>query len=485
MTDKILERFEKVLIQVQKFDALFESENDLEVLRMACFEFAGLTYLKQGNLFILDQLVFEYRKTEVDYINHNIFHQDTLDLLKKYNLQEIMHCSEFKIEKKLYGSSLSKQIQDFSYCVKDRRYLEFLHQKFDTKTQIKTKFNYLRSVVFIYLDLMFFYRIDFKNKIEELNMDLIPKEQFQFYDAFHLGRPSLEKWIKFPTTDFLDFPEFQNKNIKTRIHKVQQRLFEKALHVEVQILLSKLAKGNRILNFKRFLDLCENFINGNLNPIDLKRLKVFFDFDREAEVLVELDNILMEKEVDYKKYLPFDSPNKRKSPRFTAELFMLFGSECSKKLKLYANKDAIIDLNDAKFTFTKKFIPKNKVNSFQFIHSTYNLNRFKSILNELNTKFNLIKLDSQAFDELLEVLTSPNYTNLIFKVHISCKTNLFAFILKELKPFFSNLTGKEIEESKMFLTKFNKKPLTASNFNKSGNSNIVEKDEIRRIINRK
>ncbi len=485
MTDKILERFEKVLIQVQKFDALFERENDLEVLRMACFEFAGFTYLKKGNLFILAQLVEEYRKTKVDYIEQNIFLQESLDLISKYQFKEIKNASFPIFEKREQKRKNNNHLQDLFYQVKQEKYFNLRKLKFDTKFQIKAKYTHLKKQVFLYLNLMFFFNREFKNREEPINLDELSRDKINFYDSWNFSRASLQKWIKYPDTDFLDLPVYQNKLMAEKIHKIQQRLFQKALQAELQELLIKLAKGNRILNYKRFLDLTENFINGNFQTIDLKRLTTFFSFDRPDEVLVELDNILMEKEIDFKKYLPYDRPNKTKSPRFTAELLVQFGINCTKTLKFYANKGSIKDLNDAKFNFSKKFIPKHKVCSFQFIQSSINLMKLKSVLKELNTKFNLIALNDQVFNEFLEVLTCQDYTKLNFKIHIACKTNLFSYVLKELKPFFSNLTGKEIEESKIFLTKLNNKPLTASNFNKSGNSNIVEKDEIRRIINRK
>jgi hypothetical protein len=354
--------------------------------------------------------------------------------------------------------------------------------KFETKSQIKAKYNYLKSQIFTYLDLMFYQNNEFRNKIEPFDLDVVSEDKIKFYDSWHFGRASIEKWIKFPTTEFLDVPIYQKRNIAEKVEKIQQRLFQKALQNELNELLSALAKGNKIINFKRFLDLSENFINGNLNEIDLKRFTVFMNFDRADEVLIELDNILMEKEINFRKYLPYDGPNKIKSPRFTAELILLFGLECTKTLKLYTNKGSIKDLNDVKFTFTKKFIPKHRVNSFQFIQSHTNHTKFKAILRELNNKFHLIKLNEQVFTELLEVLTSPDYSKLNIKVHIDCKTHVFSYIFKQLKPFFSNLTGKEIEDSQIFLTKINKKPLTSTNYNKSSISKTIEKEEIRKII---
>lgn len=485
MIDKILDRFEKVLVYIKDVEALFESENDLEILKNATIEFGRFTYLKQGNLFILSQLIEEFKNQEIDYIDHNVFYQDSLDLIRKYNFSIINNFTLPLIEKRLYRNSHSKQMNELKYRVNEDKFSNLLQLKFDTKSQTKTKFNYLKSSVFVYLDLMFFHNNSFKNKTETINIDEMPLEKIKFFDSLYLGRPSLEKWIRFPTTEFLDLPAYQDRKKAEKIEKIQQKLFMIALQNELIGLLNSLTKGNRTLNYKRFLDLSESFINGNISEIDLKRFSSFIQFDRSAEVMIELDNILMEKEIDYKKYLPYDGPNKKKSPRFTAELIILFGSECTKTLKLYVNKGAILDLNDTKYIFGKKFIPKHRVNSFQFIHSPSNLAKFKAILNELNTKFHIIKLDNQVFKELLEVLTCSDYTKLNILIHIECKTNLFSYILKELKPFFSNLTGKEIEDSKLFFTKTNKKLLTATNFNKSANSKLIEKEEIRKIINSK
>ena len=102
------------------------------------------------------------------------------------------------IEKRLYRNSHSKQMNELKYRVNKDKFSNLFQLKFDTKSQIKTKFNYLKSSVFVYLDLMFFHNNSFKNKTETINIDEMPLEKIKFFDSLYLGRPSLEKWIRFP-----------------------------------------------------------------------------------------------------------------------------------------------------------------------------------------------------------------------------------------------------------------------------------------------
>ena len=68
-------------------------------------------------------------------------------------------------------------------------------------------------------------------------------------------------------------------------------------------------------------------------------------------------------------------------------------------------------------------------------------------------------------------------------IKISCQTNIFSYILKEIDFCFSNLNSKSIQNSGLFITKKEGRPLTSTNFNKSASSlNTQKKEEIDKIL---
>lgn len=481
MIAEIKDRFERILIQVREFETLLKNENNVSILKPQLFDFARFVYLKQGNLFILNQLIEEFKSRNITYIENNILLNDLNELVKKYNFTFIQIMLDAKLSAKNNRLSASKQISNLKYTVKQQKYIEFERLQFETKGNISSKYQQLKGTLFMYLDLMLFYNTSYKDK-NELDIPNFSDDKIKFYNSLYYGRPTLEKWIQYPSTEFLEFHKNENRKYIEKIEKIQQKLFNQALNNEIEILVQDLNKGNRLLNYKRFLDLTEDFINGKITDIDLKRLSVFMLIDRPDKVMIELDNIFMEKSIDFKSYLPYDGPNKRKSPRFSAELLILFGTEINKILKIYNNQIAKLDLNGLNFTFDKKIIPKHRTNSFKFIQSSTSKMKLSTILMQLNTKFHIVKLNKRYFDELMEVLTCSDYTKLDLKVKIDCKTSVFSYIFKQLKPFFTNLTAQQIEDSKLFLTKNKNTLLTATNFNKSGASDLIEKEEINRII---
>ena len=84
-------------------------------------------------------------------------------------------------------------------------------------------------------------------------------------------------------------------------------------------------------------------------------------------------------------------------------------------------------------------------------------------------------------DDLFQVLTSKDIKPGTYKISIGCETTQFAYIIKELKTHFSNLTATSIGSSGIFISR-NAEPITRQNLYSSKIDNPKSKEEIDRII---
>ena len=88
------------------------------------------------------------------------------------------------------------------------------------------------------------------------------------------------------------------------------------------------------------------------------------------------------------------------------------------------------------------------------------------ILNRLQLSIDLLDIKTDVKD-LQNLLLSKDFTKFKKKIYLDCKTTEFKYLLKQLQPYFKNLTPTLVEATGLFRTKSDK-PLKAHDFYTSG-----------------
>lgn len=127
----------------------------------------------------------------------------------------------------------------------------------------------------------------------------------------------------------------------------------------------------------------------------------------------------------------------------------------------------------------KKRVPDN---AFSFkVNCKQNL--LREAIVELNDHVDLLNLKTDA-DTLLQVLTSEDLSGNATPIFLACSTKSFAYILKGLKPHFSNLNPKTIEDSTLFRSKDHPEKILKAQTLYSSNTkdSFPEKEAINKIL---
>jgi hypothetical protein len=90
---------------------------------------------------------------------------------------------------------------------------------------------------------------------------------------------------------------------------------------------------------------------------------------------------------------------------------------------------------------------------FTFGYKAQSIDPLKEFVLELNRQIYLLKDNEDAVDNFISVLTSDDLSQKLPTVTFNCETTQLYYIFNNLKPFFKNLTFKNIEKSQLFFTK--------------------------------
>ena len=166
------------------------------------------------------------------------------------------------------------------------------------------------------------------------------------------------------------------------------------------------------------------------------------------------------------------------------ELFLELLQEEMPPESFYSKSNLFTKINDRLIDYLK-FDNKPKSSntkklSFEFKGDKDSL---LNVLNALNNKIDLLKYGKTSIDDLYTVLTTRDITKSMKPIYLDCKTNKFAYIIKQLKTYFSGLTYKTIEASNLFYSSTGN-VLKANNISSSvPNGDFDLKEEIDKILN--
>lgn len=141
-----------------------------------------------------------------------------------------------------------------------------------------------------------------------------------------------------------------------------------------------------------------------------------------------------------------------------------------------------IDINQLEKISKPKLIRKPKVATpkTSFGYKSRDTKKLFNVLDRLHLSLDF--LDHRTITEHFhKLLIAENFNNTSKNIYLQCETTQFSYIIKVLKPYFSNLTPTSIERSGKFYTKTSTL-LKANNLHKNSIDNPKEKETIDNII---
>lgn len=123
--------------------------------------------------------------------------------------------------------------------------------------------------------------------------------------------------------------------------------------------------------------------------------------------------------------------------------------------------------------------PKSKLKT-SFGYKGENKTNLLKLIESLQLKIDLLD-NRTTVNQLLEVLTTNDYTKLDFKIYFEANTTAIRYFIDKIKHQFKDLKLSQIEKSDKFYTK-NDNKLTAQNLSSSKQFNFKEKEIIDNIF---
>ena len=137
----------------------------------------------------------------------------------------------------------------------------------------------------------------------------------------------------------------------------------------------------------------------------------------------------------------------------------------------YFNEDefdntTIVNVEESKNTSIKKVVKTQSKPKTTFGYTRQDPDWLFKILNKLQLSIDLLDVKTDVKD-LQSLLLSKDFSDLKKEIYLDCKTTEFKYVVKQLQPYFKNLTPTLIESTGLFYTKSGK-PLTAHNLYTKG-----------------
>lgn len=480
MLEKSLKVLNDILVDFEKrynyYDSI-NSNSDLKEIENEINIMLKVVFSENTKLLLFEQLIIDIHKDK-NHVLYNFYVHESRDLLRKHSFKNLIYGSWYKLIEN-YGERELSYTDEYSG---DYSPLIYKIKEFSNKINPTSSFSELKI---IYYDIIKWYAQDIDmlaySPFTIKNPKFNEYEHFTPFDGsdeyiqmWYNGSITLDIWRKYPNTGFLKIMDFlYSENYIKNANILQLQLYNQAIDIELNSLRNNISNSPvdvQKVNIARQLSLIQKFTLGNFSDLDFQRISQIIVFDRPNEVILAYDDIIRFDNYDFTKIIPYDGDNLRKSPRFVADLLIKYEQfliEQSVLLENLENKEL------------PKIINKPKPKNFGF-NKRKKLQVLRDVLTELQLKYDLIEND---FDDLINVLTHNDYTTIPFTIKISCQTNIFTYILKEIVFCFSNLNSTSIQNSGRFITKKEGKPLLSSNFNKSANSlQEYKKEEIDKIL---
>lgn len=486
MLDKLLKVLNDVLNEFSEKYNFYENlkvSDDIAILKHDLKKLSHTVFSKNSKLLLLNHIVIEFNKNCSD-VMYNYYTHESRDALGKYPFKYFIWNRWQEHIDSLPDDFYSKNIAyayEAEYSPSEVK-LKYYLLEIEKTNSIDVLKNICSEIITRYardIDMIAYsnFRIrDPNNRISENSNTYNASDNY--LQKWINGEITLDLWRKFPDTMFLLSIEiFYGIEYLEKVNINQLILYNKALDIELNSLKKYILDSSpiaQILNIERQLNIIQKFLSGEFTPLDFQRISNIIKFDRPDEVILAYDDLHRFEIYDYSKILPYDGVNLRKSPRFVAELLNNYVTFLREHLSILKNQKTKVNSNEK--------IVKPKPNSFG-IKNPKNIPILKTVLQELQFKYELIQNEENKIDDLVDILTAGDYSTIPYKIKIGCQTNIFSYIIKGLKPCFNSLSAHKIEHTGKFYTLENDILLTATNFNKSSTKvDTLQKEEIDKIL---
>jgi hypothetical protein len=485
--DRILTTLESVLgdyVKFKEFDLNFQStEFPIASLKTSVNSLLLAVFSDQTKLLLLHQLLDDFFSTNKQVSIHNYYVHESDKLLSKFNLETEIRGNW----QKALDSHEERDIENAYYHADHYLPIQFIKKSFlkeiensKSKDQLREIFNKLLNQYREDIDMIAYHNFEIKKILPSTQEGDNNKDDFfellEFTDLWQTGKITLSTWKAHHNNDFLGFLDDKGGEEIRKINNLQLELYNKALDYEITSLtrqFNELSTANKLPIAHLHKKLLTCFFDGTFSEIDLARLKNIIYFDRQEEVLIAYDNFNRFEFINFRELLPFDGPYGRKSPRFAAEILVKYHEFISNYLSNPKNES---------IHFNKKSEASIKATyqSFGFFNKNQS-NVLEKVILELNSLFAFVDTSKTPVSSVVNILIAADYSTEESLIYSGCNTVEFCYTLKALSKYFSNLTGKSIENSQKFYTS-NSRLLSQSNFHKSGNSFPKLKEDIDNII---
>ncbi|MEY3500309.1 MAG: hypothetical protein RL308_1978 [Bacteroidota bacterium] len=257
-----------------------------------------------------------------------------------------------------------------------------------------------------------------------------------------------------------------------RIEAKQAEIFKEGLARKTRLLaqeIDELEEPKKSLLLHSHDGLLERFLDGDVDELLIDRIDKFIKIDNPKEVLLAYDDLIISNYYDYNNLTVYKIGRYRMfSPTFTAHLIYAY---------LQILKNAIT------IKVHKKIKPKTKsktIISRIAFHFKGDPEQLKSVFTALQHRIDLLK-NSESIESLVSIFLSEDIQHDNAQVNLDCETQQFAYVITRLKPYFSKLTAKGIEDAKSFYSK-NGVLIKANNLHGKPPKGVKQQDEIDKII---
>ena len=463
-----------------KYYVTINENSDIGVLKNEIEVLLKIVSSENSKLLLFDQLINEFLKDKNPTL-FNYYVHESRSLLNEYPFKNFIYGSWHRLLENTHESDLN-YLEDYSmnyvpFSEKDNQFISKI-EKSSSVGDLKQIYFDIISWYAKDIDMLAYYSFKIRNpKVDGTHIFSTYDSSNEYIMKWIDATITLDIWRQYPNTNFLHYIMYSyDPDFLVGVGKKQLQLYKQALDIELKSLKQNITDSStdvQKINVARQLNLIQKFTKGDFSNLDYQRLSQIIVFDRPDEVILAYDDIIRFDIYDYTKLLPYDGPNLRKSPRFVSDLLIVYEKFLIEQLEVLKNAIDPKAIEDV-----KKPMPKN----FGF-NKPPKKGLLKDVLQQLQFEYELIDSSDKKIDDLVDVLLSNDYSTIPFKINIYCKTNLFTYIIKEIKYLFNNLNAITIQSSKLFYTNNGKTLLTETNFNKSSNSlNTQKKEEIDKVL---
>jgi hypothetical protein len=290
------------------------------------------------------------------------------------------------------------------------------------------------------------------------NHEIFDKEELDLY----LNQPegSVKYSISKPLVE-LDYPDSTNPKERFYFAIIKNectRIFNKIL----QALLKDINESDRRFIINYYINSIKELMRliGNNRPfwndIDMTSLAIYSFLE------LTLIRLLLEIELSFNSYLvsiPSDS-------------YVIFDellkSELPANSEFYKINPELKQVSALVIQSALK-IPSKDISKVDALSFGFNgdLEVLRSVIISLERQIDFIK-ESTTLEDLIEVFTSKNLTADSPRIYLGCETQIFRYIIDQIKPLFKNLKLTAIDKSGLFYSLQNpEKPITRDNLSSS------------------